>query len=143
MEIVRVEDSDLQEIDGNRCRTFRGVSEPLTAYAILNDIHSHQRRRVIVICNTVSQSQGLFRDLEELDRDGELNSIHKIFNCLLGTFQTHESYEACSFLSFSPVAGIHLVPESLAFRASGCCRFRCFSFSPVARIQLLSLLKKA
>lgn len=73
MEIVRVEDSDLQEIEGNRCRTFRAVSQPLTADATLNDIHSHQRRRVIVICNTVSQSQGLFRDLEELDRDGELN----------------------------------------------------------------------
>lgn len=73
MEIVRVEDSDLQEIEGNRCRTFRAVSEPLTADAILNDIHSHQRRRVIVICNTVSQSQGLFRDLEELHWDGELN----------------------------------------------------------------------
>ncbi len=72
MEIVRVEDSDLHAIEGKRCRTFRAVSEPLTADVILNDIHSCQRKRVIVICNTVSQSQGLFIDLEELDQDGEL-----------------------------------------------------------------------
>lgn len=72
MEIVRVEDTDLQDIEGNRCRTFRAVSEPLTAQTILNDIQHHQRQRVIVICNTVSQSQGLFRDLDELNADGEL-----------------------------------------------------------------------
>jgi len=72
MEIVRVEDSDLQEIEGNRYRTFQAVIEPLTADVILNDIHSFQRRRVIIICNTVSQSQGLFRDLEVLDQDCEL-----------------------------------------------------------------------
>lgn len=72
MEIIKVDDSDLQEIEGNRHRTFRAISEPLTARVILDDIQSHQRKRVIIICNTVSQSQGLLRDLEELERDGEL-----------------------------------------------------------------------
>lgn len=72
MEIVRVENSDLLEIEGDRYRTFRAVSEPLTADVILNDIQIRQRRRVIVICNTVSQSQGLFKDLKELNQDGKL-----------------------------------------------------------------------
>ncbi len=39
---------------------------------ILNDIQLASRRRVIVICNTVSQSQGLFRDLLELNQDDKL-----------------------------------------------------------------------
>jgi hypothetical protein len=75
MEIVRVEDADLQEIEGNRCRTFRAVSEPLTAEVVLNDIEQYQRQRVIIICNTVSQAQGLFRDLDQLNQDGELTII--------------------------------------------------------------------
>ena len=72
MEIIRVEDTDLQDIEANRCRTFQAISEPLTAEVILNDIKHYQRQRVIIICNTVSQSQGLFRDLDELNQDGEL-----------------------------------------------------------------------
>jgi hypothetical protein len=72
MEIIRIEDADLREIEGNRCRTFRAISKPLTAEVILNDIKNHQRQRVIIICNTVSQAQGLFRDLEELNQDREL-----------------------------------------------------------------------
>jgi hypothetical protein len=72
MEIIRVEDTDLQDIEGNRCRTFRSISEPLTAEVIVNDIEHYQRKRVIIICNTVSQSQGLFRDLDNLNQDGEL-----------------------------------------------------------------------
>jgi CRISPR/Cas system-associated endonuclease/helicase Cas3 len=75
MEIVRVEAADLQEIEGNRCRTFRAVSEPLTAEVVLNDIEQYQRQRVIIICNTVSQAQGLFRDLDQLNQDGELTII--------------------------------------------------------------------
>ncbi len=38
MEIIRVEDADLQEIEGNRCRLFRAISEPLAAETIINDI---------------------------------------------------------------------------------------------------------
>ena len=72
MEIIWVEDTDLQDIEGNRCRTFRAISEPLTAEVIVHDIEHYQRKRVIVICNTVSQSQGLFRDLQDLNSDGKL-----------------------------------------------------------------------
>lgn len=73
MEIIQVEDVDLLAIEGNRSRIFRAISQPLTAQVILDDIHTYQRKRVIIICNTVSQSQGLFRDLEELNQDFELN----------------------------------------------------------------------
>ncbi|MEH1820090.1 MAG: CRISPR-associated helicase Cas3' [Nostoc sp.] len=69
MEIIQVEDADLQSIEGDRCRTFQAVSHPLNASGILDDIRAYGRKRVIVICNTVSQAQGLFRDLEELNYD--------------------------------------------------------------------------
>ena len=72
IELIKVEDSDLQQIESGRCRIFQAVSNPLTAEVILNDIHQHQRRRVIIICNTVSQSQGLFRDLAALNENGEV-----------------------------------------------------------------------
>ncbi len=72
MELIKVEDSDLQEIEGSRCRVFQAVSHPLTAGVILSDIEQHQRRRVIIICNTVSQSQGLFRDLVALNENDHL-----------------------------------------------------------------------
>lgn len=67
MEIIQIEDADLQAIEGNRRRIFKAVSHPLNASVILDDIQTYQRQRVIVICNTVSQAQGLFRDLEELN----------------------------------------------------------------------------
>ena len=73
MEIIRVEDADLQVLESNRCRTFRAISQPLTAQVILDDIYAHHRKRVIIICNTVSQSQGLYRDLEALNLEYELN----------------------------------------------------------------------
>lgn len=72
MEIIQIEDADLQVIEQNRCRTFKAVSHPLNASVILDDIQTYQRQRVIVICNTVSQAQGLFRDLEELNYDQTL-----------------------------------------------------------------------
>jgi CRISPR-associated endonuclease/helicase Cas3 len=74
MEIIEVSQADLAEIEGDRHRTFKAISTPLTADVILNDIQTYDRRRVIVICNTVSQAQGLFRDLTELNR-GELLNI--------------------------------------------------------------------
>lgn len=73
MEIIQVEDADLQSIEGNRRRTFQAVSHPLNASVILHDIRAYGRKRVIVICNTVSQAQGLFRDLEELNYEGTLH----------------------------------------------------------------------
>ncbi|MBC6431358.1 CRISPR-associated helicase Cas3', partial [Nostoc sp. HG1] len=73
MEIIQVEDADLQSIEGDRRRTFQAVSHPLNASVILDDIRAYQRKRVIVICNTVSQAQGLFRNLEELNYEGILH----------------------------------------------------------------------
>ncbi|MBW4670058.1 MAG: CRISPR-associated helicase Cas3 [Cyanomargarita calcarea GSE-NOS-MK-12-04C] len=73
MEIIRVDDSDLKVIEGNRCRTFRAMSQSLSAQVIWDDIYAQQRQRVIIICNTVSQAQGLYRDLERLNQDWELN----------------------------------------------------------------------
>lgn len=69
MEILEVSAADLAEIEGNRHRTFKAISTPLTAEVIFNDIQTDRRQRVIVICNTVSQAQGLFRDLTELNRE--------------------------------------------------------------------------
>lgn len=68
LEILTISDSDLASIEGDRDRTIQAVSGSLSAQIILTDIQEHQRQRVIVICNTVSQSQGLFRDLVELDQ---------------------------------------------------------------------------
>ena len=73
MEIIQIQNTDLQLIEANRCRKFRALSQPLTAQLIWDDIRTHQRKRVIVICNTVSQSQALYKDLEALDFDFELN----------------------------------------------------------------------
>lgn len=73
MEIIQIQNTDLQLIEANRCRTFRALLQPLTAQIIWDDIRAHQRKRVIVICNTVSQSQALYKDLEALDFDFELN----------------------------------------------------------------------
>ena len=64
---VKVEkEKDLKDIQGDRQRTFEAVKEPLSAELILDDIEKCDRKRVIVICNTVSVSQGLFRDLDTL-----------------------------------------------------------------------------
>lgn len=73
MEIIRVEDSDLNLIEVHRCRTFRAISQPLDAQVIWDDIYSRRRQRVIIICNTVSQAQGIYRDLSELNHNEELN----------------------------------------------------------------------
>ncbi|OKH35679.1 CRISPR-associated helicase Cas3' [[Phormidium ambiguum] IAM M-71] len=72
MEIIEVSQTDLVEIEGDRHRTFRAINTPLTADVILDDIQQNQRQRVIVICNTVSQAQGLLRDLDALNCEGKL-----------------------------------------------------------------------
>jgi CRISPR-associated endonuclease/helicase Cas3 len=82
IEEVKVEnDKDLKTIQGDRQRTFEAVNEPLSAELILDDIKQEKRKRVIVICNTVSVSQGLFRDLDELvDRNQvEITLLHSRF----------------------------------------------------------------
>ncbi|HEY9608291.1 CRISPR-associated helicase Cas3' [Allocoleopsis sp.] len=150
MEIIRVEDTDLRDIEGNRCRTFRAISEPLTAETLFNDIKNHQRQRVIIICNTVSQSQGLFRDLDELNQDEELTItlLHSRFlpedrakkeaylkETFAQNWRQHED-KTCHVLISTQVieAGLnitcevmhtHLCPmNSLLQRAGRCARFR-------------------
>ncbi len=53
----------------DRCRTFRAVEQPLSAQVILDEIRNQNRQRVLVICNTVSFAQGLYRDLEALKQN--------------------------------------------------------------------------
>lgn len=150
MEIIQVEDADLQLIEVNRCRIFRAISQPLTAQVILNDIYAHHRKRVIIICNTVSQSQGLYRDLDALNLEYELNItlLHARFlpehraqkeTFLKKTFaqnwqQNHE--DICQVLISTQVieAGINITCEvmhtqlcpmnSLLQRAGRCARFQ-------------------
>ncbi|MGE5655212.1 MAG: CRISPR-associated helicase Cas3' [Actinomycetota bacterium] len=92
MELVKVDELDLLKIEGGRTRIFQAVSEPLTAQTILSDIQQHHRQRVIVICNTVSQSQGLFQDLKALDFEDklEITLLHSRF--LPEDRATKESY---------------------------------------------------
>jgi CRISPR-associated endonuclease/helicase Cas3 len=85
MEIIEVSPADLIEIEGNRHRTFQAISHPLTADVILNDIQTCDRQRVIIICNTVSQAQGLFQDLTQLNQDNTLTIT------LLPTFRRYLS----------------------------------------------------
>ncbi|MEG4575170.1 CRISPR-associated helicase Cas3' [Microcoleus sp. N3A4] len=148
MKLVKVEDADLAEIEGNRCRTFRAASNPLTASVILADIQQHSRRRAIVICNTVSQSQGLFQDLKAADLNGdlEITLLHSRFlpedrakkeTYLQATFAENWLDEGiCQVLIATQVieAGLnitcevmhsHLCPmNSLLQRAGRCARFR-------------------
>ena len=72
IEEVKVGKEDLDNIQGKRQRTFEAIdkNKPLSAKLILDDIEERDRKRVIVICNTVSVSQGLFRDLEaQIDKN--------------------------------------------------------------------------
>lgn len=58
--LMKVEVEDLQAIE-TRQRYFEPVSTPLTAHGIWEDIQQNQRKRMIVLCNTVAQSQGFFK----------------------------------------------------------------------------------
>jgi CRISPR-associated endonuclease/helicase Cas3 len=79
-QLITIEGSDLQQIEGTRHRTFRPSSESLSAETILQDIQQNQRDRVIVLCNMVSQSQGLYQDLVELAQDEvEVLLLHSRF----------------------------------------------------------------
>ncbi|MBE9097455.1 helicase-related protein [Tychonema sp. LEGE 07203] len=148
MKLVKVENADLAEIEGNRCRTFRAVSHPLTASTIIDDIQQKSRRRVMVICNTVAQSQGLFQDLQTADLNGnwEITLLHSRFlpadrankeTYLQAAFSENWLDEGiCQVLIATQVieAGLnitcevmhsHLCPmNSLLQRAGRCARFR-------------------
>lgn len=81
MKIIEVQSSDLQKIEGDRSRTFTAIESSLSADLILQDIREHNRRRVIVLCNVVSLSQGLFHDLNNHpDSNGlEVTLLHSRF----------------------------------------------------------------
>lgn len=64
IQLMTVADEDLRVIE-TRQRYFEAVDLPLTASAIVEDVLKHQRQRVIVLCNTVAQAQGLFQDLQD------------------------------------------------------------------------------
>ncbi|MBD2027009.1 CRISPR-associated helicase Cas3' [Leptolyngbya sp. FACHB-711] len=65
LHLMNVTGEDLKAIE-TRQRYFEPITAPLRASAILEDIQTHQRKRAIVLCNTVAQAQGLFQDLRDL-----------------------------------------------------------------------------
>ncbi|MBD2435613.1 CRISPR-associated helicase Cas3' [Nostoc sp. FACHB-110] len=148
MEIIQIEDADLQAIEADRFRTFQAVSHPLNAAVILEDIRAYGRKRVIVICNTVSQAQGLFRDLEELNNEStvKVTLLHSRFlpehraqketNLKAIFAQDWQDDDNCYVLISTQVieAGINITCQvmhtqlcpmnSLLQRAGRCARFR-------------------
>ncbi|MEH2355020.1 hypothetical protein [Nostoc sp.] len=103
MEIIQVEDADLQAIEGDRRRTFQAISHPLNASVILNDIQANQRKRVIVICNTVSQAQGLFQ-------------VSKAYYPARGLKHSNAMSSQCVFLLFPKL----ITPPSSQERITSC-----------------------
>jgi CRISPR-associated endonuclease/helicase Cas3 len=65
LSLINVEGEDLQNIEGSRQRCFSPSKKSLSAEVILQDIQQYDRKRVIVICNTVARSQSLFQDLQD------------------------------------------------------------------------------
>lgn len=65
LSLINVEGEDLQNIEGSRQRCFNPSKKSLSAEVILQDIQKYNRKRVIVICNTVARSQSLFQDLQD------------------------------------------------------------------------------
>ncbi|MBF2075307.1 MAG: CRISPR-associated helicase Cas3' [Synechococcales cyanobacterium C42_A2020_086] len=66
LSLVNVEGNDLKQIEGSRQRQFIPCEEPLSAEVILRDVQQNDRKRVIVICNTVARSQSLFQNLRDI-----------------------------------------------------------------------------
>lgn len=80
LQLINVEGTDLAAIEGSRKRQFYAMPEPLKAESILQDIERNQRKRVIVICNTVAQSQALFKDLQDKKlKNIEITLLHSRF----------------------------------------------------------------
>jgi CRISPR-associated endonuclease/helicase Cas3 len=70
---IQVSDIDLGEIESQHQRYFYAANNPLTAQIVWDDIQQNQRQRVIIICNTVAKAQELYRDLDDLNEDNQLN----------------------------------------------------------------------
>ncbi|MDX2212502.1 MAG: CRISPR-associated helicase Cas3' [Oculatellaceae cyanobacterium bins.114] len=149
LHLVNVEGDDLAKIEGSRKRLFNPSPEPLRAEVILQDIQKHDRKRVIVICNTVAKSQSLFQDLREIapghvlitllhsrflpeDRKKKEEDLQRIF--AEGWRKQDEA--VCQILISTQVveAGINITSEvmhtqlcpmnALLQRAGRCARFR-------------------
>ena len=77
--LLGVNEQDLTEIEGDRQRTLTAISEPLTASQIIQNLP----QRAIAICNTVSQAQGLFQELQAIisarSLDIDLTLLHSRF----------------------------------------------------------------
>jgi CRISPR-associated endonuclease/helicase Cas3 len=80
IQIMQVGVEDLQAIE-TRQRYFEPVSTPLTAHSIWEDIQQNQRKQVIILCNTVAQSQWLFQDLRHLvkGKSVKISLLHSRF----------------------------------------------------------------
>ena len=78
--LMNIAVEDLNAIE-TRQRFFEPVSSPLTAPVIVEDIQTFQRKRVIVLCNTVAQAQGLFQDFRDLTQDDsiQISLLHSRF----------------------------------------------------------------
>jgi CRISPR-associated endonuclease/helicase Cas3 len=80
LRLVNVEGADLKSIEESRDRRFLACEKYLNADVILQDIQLQNRRRVLVICNTVAKSQGLFLDLQAITPEGvEITLLHSRF----------------------------------------------------------------
>ncbi len=149
LHLVNVEGDDLAKIEGSRKRLFSPSTEPLSAEVILQDIRKRDRKRVIVICNTVAKSQSLFQDLRAIapgnvvitllhsrflpdDRKKKEENLQRIF--AEGWRKQDEA--VCQVLISTQVveAGINITSEvmhtqlcpmnALLQRAGRCARFR-------------------
>lgn len=78
--LMNIAEADLQLIE-TRQRYFEPIASALSASTILEDIQTHQRKRVIVLCNTVAQAQGLFQTLRDRIQDLpiQLSLLHSRF----------------------------------------------------------------
>lgn len=80
LHLVPVTEQDLTDIEGTRKRRFQVSDSSLSAMQIVQDMEQYRRRRIIVICNTVAQAQGLFQDLQALNLEAvELILLHARF----------------------------------------------------------------
>lgn len=71
-QFIKVSEPELAGLEQGRRRTFQAMPIPLSAITVWDDILAHDRKRVLVICNTVMQAQGLYHDLYELDQNQQL-----------------------------------------------------------------------
>lgn len=71
-QLITISEDELVSLEQGRHRIFRASSEPLSAQRVWDDIMARDRQRVLVICNTVMQAQGLYQDLREIDQEQSL-----------------------------------------------------------------------